>query len=600
MRVILGIQEAHDASAALMIDGTVVAAAQEERFSGLKGDYGFPRHAIDFCLKEAGISPSEIDGVALASHHWSPFLTKLKRNANFSVQDWVKEQTDYWYPKIFEKRDVVCYDLYKDREDFSYEDVYPLDAYIRKNNLTDEEKEEVRQIRIATVAKLVGVSKEKVFTVTHEDCHVYYSYFASPMRGDVLAFTAEGIGDYSNGSVSIMSEKGKQELASTRDNHIGHIYQYITLLLGMKPAQHEYKVMGMAPYANSYETKKSLEVFKGILKVDGLNVTFDKKPKDLYFHFRDALQGHRFDGIAGALQLFVEDLLCEWIENAIAKTGIKRFVFAGGVAQNIKACKRLMEIEAVEEMYICPAAGDSSVSIGACYHAMWEHLNKAGKSMECIKPIENFYLGPCFDEKQTRAVLEEEGVFERYQVTEGVDPAVVARKLAEGKVLGRSSGKMEFGLRALGNRSILADPRKAETINKINSAIKFRDFWMPFTPTVKAGRADDYIINPKGIRSPFMTMAFESTELARKDYPAALHPADFTMRAQILEQDANPEYYAIIDEFEKLTGVGALLNTSFNLHGDPIVCGPKEAIYTLDNSDLDGLILDGFLVERKR
>jgi len=150
----------------------------------------------------------------------------------------------------------------------------------------------------------------------------------------------------------------------------------------------------------------------------------------------------------------------------------------------------------------------------------------------------------------------------------------------------------------LGNRSILADPRNPDTVRKINAAIKFRDFWMPFTPSILAERESDYIINPKGLKSPFMTMAFDSTKLAQKDLIAALHPADFTIRPQILEEKRNPEYYAIIKSFEKLTKVGGLLNTSFNLHGDPIVLGPKEAVYTFENSEIDGLILGNYYVEK--
>lgn len=597
MRIILGIQEAHDASAALMIDGRIVAAAQEERFTGLKGDYGYPEHAVRHCLRSAGIESDMIDEVALASHKWNPVLTKVKRNANFSVDDWVQEQRDYWWPRLFENRQVSYYDLYKDRDGFRYDDTYPMD-HLLTGYMDAEEMKQMGQLRRTTVSNKLGVPLDRIRMVTHEDCHTFYSYFGSPMRGDVLALTAEGIGDYSNGTVSIFSESGRRELASTSDNHIGHIYQYITLLLGMKPAQHEYKVMGLAPYANVKEAEKSYKVFERILKVNDLKIVYDLKPKDLYFHFREALQGHRFDGIAGGLQKFVEVILSKWVAECVGTTGLRRLVFSGGVAQNIKACREISELDCVDDLFVCPAAGDTSLSLGACYYAMWEYVEANGLSCDIIKPLGNTYLGPEFSKDEVADFLEKAGVHTRHKVSYGVTPEDVALKLSQGQIIARCCGRMEFGLRALGNRSILADPRRPETVRKINDAIKFRDFWMPFTPTILAERESDYIMNPKKLKCAHMTMAFGSTSLARRDLVAALHPADLTARPQLLREHENPEYYKIIKTFEKLTGVGGVLNTSFNLHGDPIVLGPKEALFTFENSEIDALILGEYLIER--
>lgn len=597
MRILLSIQEAHDAAAALMVNGEIVAATQEERFTGLKGDYGFPQHSIQACLKSAGVDASQIDEVLLATHNWNPVLIKIKRNANFSMDDWVKEQREFWKPTLLEGKRVRYYDLFKDREDFVLDATYPMD-HLLNGYMDAKEMQEMAEVRTSTVSKLLGVPREKIRSVTHEDCHTFYSYFASPLRGEVLALTSEGIGDYSNGTVSIFSERGRKELAATKENHIGHIYQYITLLLGMKPLQHEYKIMGLAAYANAKELARSYKVFERILKVDGLKIVFDQKPGDLYFHFRTLLEGHRFDGIAGALQKFTEDLLCTWVKNCVAATGLGRLCFSGGVAQNIKAVKSLMELPEIEDIFVCPAAGDTSIPIGACYFAMWEYVVSNHLPLEVIKPLNNPYLGPEFTDDEVSVYLDQSGARSRYRVTRGVYPEVIARKLADGKIIARCCGRMEFGLRALGNRSILADPRRPETVRRINEAIKFRDFWMPFTPTILAEREQDYIVNPKGVLSPFMTMAFDSTAGARQDLIAALHPADLTARPQLLEEWRNPEYYALVQEFEKITGVGGILNTSFNLHGDPIVLGPREALYTFDNSELDGLILGDYLIER--
>jgi len=595
--IILGLQEAHDAAAALMVDGRIVAAAQEERFTGLKGDYGFPRQAIAACLKTAGVDARVIDRVALATHQWNPVLTKIKRNANFTVQDWVKEQQAYWKPRLLEGREVCYYDLFKDRPDFRYDDTYPID-HLLSGYMNADEMRQMAEIRRDVAARELGISRERVTTITHEDCHTFYSYFASPLRGSVLALTAEGFGDYSNGTTSVFSDRGREELARTTENHLGHIYQYITLILGMKPIQHEYKVMGLAPYADAKYIDKAYQVFRRIQKVDGLNLVYDQRPRDLYFHFRDALEGHRFDAIAGAVQRFVEEILCDWVSACLARTGQKRLVFSGGVAQNIKACKRIAELPGLDEIYVCPAAGDTSLPIGACYYAMWQTLTESGRSAESLAPLETIYLGPEFSKRDVSAAMAASGIASKYKVIPNPTTDDLAARLAEGRIIARCAGRMEFGLRALGNRSILADPRRPETVRKINAAIKYRDFWMPFTPTILAECAGEYVVNPKGLKCPHMAMAFDSTPRARRELIAALHPADFTVRPQLLQREHNPAYYDLIRAFQKLTGVGGLLNTSFNLHGDPIVLGPEAAIRTFEQSELDGLLLGDLLIAR--
>lgn len=581
-----------------MVNGEIMAAVQEERFTGLKGDYGYPENAIAYCLKQAGIKSSEIDEVALASLCWNPVLTKIKRNANYSVQDWVKEQHEFWKPTLFEKKQISLYDIFKDRKDWRYDTTYPMD-HLLKGYMNPEEMNNMAIIRKQTVAKKLEIPEDRVRMVVHEDCHTFYAYYGSPLRGKTLALTSEGIGDYSNCTVSIMDESGRNEVASSRDNHLGHIYQYITLILGMKPAQHEYKVMGLAPYANAKELEKSYKVFKNILKVDGLKIVYDQKPTDLYFWFREKLEGHRFDGIAGALQKYLEDTLATWVQACSKETKLSRICFSGGVAQNIKACKTLGELNCVQEIYVCPAAGDTSISMGACYWAMWDYLHRSGLPVDSIRPLENIYLGPEFTLKEIEREIQRSGISAQYKVLSQVSNEEVARLLSEGLVIARSCGRLEFGLRALGNRSILADPRRPSIVAKINSQIKFRDFWMPFTPTILAERQNDYLVNPKRLQAPYMAMAFDSTELARKDLVAALHPADFTARPQILERHRNPKYYDLIKAFESITGVGGILNTSLNLHGEPIALGPKEAIHTFENSELDGLLLEDFLILRK-
>ena len=594
--IILGIQEAHDASAALMIDGKIVAACQEERFTRVKGDYGFPKESVRFCLDSQGIRSKDIDIVALASYYWNPVLVKIKRNANFDVPDWVQEQREFWKPTLLENKQVKYYDIYKERPGWRYDDFYPMD-HLLEGYMDVVEMIEMKKIRLSAVSKYLEVPGGKIHFIDHESCHKAYGYYGAGLFDEeALVLTAEGIGDYSNGTVSLMQGWKTKGLANTRDNHIGHIYQYITLILGMKPAQHEYKVMGLAPYANEYERQKSYEVFKKILKVDKetLNITWDQKPTDLYFSFLESLEGHRFDGIAAGLQQFVEELLVEWMKAILDKVGRKDsegyerpVCFAGGVAQNMKACMKMAKIVPIR-FYVLPATGDTSISIGACYQAN-------AMSMKRCKPVklETACLGPSPGPVRIPSGISASCIHTN------ILPKFVASQLAMGKIIGRCCGPMEFGHRALGNRSILMDPRRADLVQKLNRAIKKRDFWMPFAPSILDICADDYLLAPhwRRVTSEFMTMGFETTLNAQKDLAAAIHPSDKTVRPQII-QEPDGDYYDILYEFRKLTGVGGLLNTSANLHGSPIVCTADDAIDVFKRSDLDAMLINNTWISR--
>jgi len=618
----LAVHEAHDASCCLMADGVVIAAIQKERISRLKCDYGISKQAMEYCLNVAGIEANQLNVVALCSLNWNPVLTKVKRNANFSVEDFVIEQNNFWayelglkkwtgsfQGRVFssidsdgeikyipENKPWKYYNLFKDRSDFIYDEDYEWTDKVLNGYMDKIEMMDMRSIRARAVSKMLGVSEDKIVFVEHEKCHQYYAYYGSKLSENnkaALILTNEGIGDYSNCSVSYVDSFGfMHELEYTAQCNIGRIYQFITLLLGMKIGQHEYKTMGLAAYASQKELDKSYEVFKDIMKVDGLNIVFNKRPKDLYFHFRDALQGHRFDGIAGAVQKMIEVLLVQWVKNCIKYTGIKNIVFAGGVGQNIKACKAISEIPEVENIDVLPACGDASLSIGACYYI----TNRRGIKTE---PLSNVYLGPEPNKYSNwiKFIVDNncDYNFNLYEVSSNL----ISDLLIEGKVIGRCDGKMEFGNRALGNRSILADPRNPNIVKKINDMIKMRDFWMPFSATILDTYEKKYIVNPKNLNAKFMTMAFDSTESARVHIPAALHPADLTVRPQVLKKEDNPEYYDIIKSFEEKTGVGALLNTSLNIHGMPIDCSAEDALNTFENSGLDAIIIDDFLVEKK-
>jgi len=597
--VILGIHDGHDSSVALSKNGEILYASQEERFTNLKGDYGFPKNAIRDCLKSTNTKLEDIDQVALASKFTNPILMKLKRNAQFSVSDWIKEQELYWQPKIYQNKKVSYWNVFKKNKNFKQDNIYDykniLKVYMSKKELNLFYKR-----RIEKISKLIKIEKKKIITHFHEDCHKYYAYYFFKERKDGLAITAEGLGDYSNGSVSTLKNSTFSLKAANTKNHIGHIYQYITLLLGMKPMSHEYKVMGLAPYTSLYEINKCFKTFDEILKINKLNVVFRKKPKDLFFHFKSKFKDCRFDGIAGALQLFTEKKLEEWFLSCVKILKLNNIYFSGGVAQNIKAIMYLIKNKKFKNIFVPPAAGDTSLSIGACFKSNADLCIKKGLSPnKFIKPIKNMYLGYKVKDEDLKKYIRKKRLFKRYEIIKNVSSKRIAKEIFDGKIIARCAGRMEFGLRSLGNRSILCDPRKFANIQKINSKIKKRDFWMPFTPTIIKEDFDKFIVNPNKIVSKFMAMAFETTKLGQSKIQAAIHPADYTARPQFLERNDNPKYYEIIKEFKKLSGVGALLNTSFNLHGLPVVRDISDAFYTFENSDLDFLIIEKMMFKKK-
>ena len=591
---VLGIHDGHDSSCCLTINGKLIYAAQEERFSKIKNDYGFPKHAISSLLKYCKISKKDIDIVALGTNYLNPVLSKLKRNANFSIKNWVEEQELFWKPKIFEKKKISYWNIFKNKN-FQHDKYYNYHGII-KSYMSNVEMKEFRKRRIQKIQKFLGIDQSKIKIINHETCHRMYAYYFFPLRKNGICVTAEGIGDYSNGSVSIIKNGDIKEIAHNKENHIGHIYQYITLLLGLKPTHHEFKVMGLAPYASDYEIKKCYDTFGDILQVKNLNIVFKKKPKDLYFHFKDKFKYCRFDGIAGALQKFVENLLNKWFSKISKKTKEKVFYFCGGVAQNIKSGLALAKNKDIKKILIPPAAGDTSISVGAAFAVNYDYckVNKI-KSNKFIVPIKNMYLGNEISNNELENYLKKINK-KKFRIIKNYKTKLVAKLIAKGKIVGRCYGRMEFGLRSLGNRSILCDPRFFSNINKINSKIKKRDFWMPFTPTILDKDFKKYCLNPKKLENRFMSMAFNTTKKGQESIPAALHPADYTARPQMIRKIDNKEYYEIINEFKKITGVGALLNTSLNLHGLPVVENVKDAFNVINNSDLDILIINDYMI----
>lgn len=579
---ILGINEGHMSSAALISDGKIVAACCEERFTRDKNQQGYPEKAIEYCLQEGKISKNDVDYIATATLELPVAFEATKRYQKFSIYDYVKENEVFWKPKLLENKDVNYFDYFQKIENKFYDF-----SFLKTEKDQQKIFEEFRNQRKNNLKKQFGINSEKIIFSDHHSGHAHYAYFMSPFRDNVLIFTADAWGDGCNCSISIGNNNKISLKFKSPNNNLARLYRNMTLYLGMKPNEHEYKVMGLAPYASEYQIKDTYEIFKNTLYVDGLEFKYREKPTDNYYWFKEKLEGHRFDGIAGALQKYVEETMVEWISNAIKHFNANTIVLSGGLALNIKINKEISEIPEVKQMFVPGGGGDESQSIGAALCV----LNQLETTKSFEPPLHD-YLGPTTDIDNLEKSLQKFDVAKKFSVKKEISNKDIAELLSNDLIVARFVNRSEFGPRALGNRSILANPSNIENLKKINNQIKYRDFWMPFTPSILEDRIEDYVVNPKNIHSPFMTIAYESTELARRELVAAIHPADYTLRPQFVSKKTNERYYGLIKEFEKLTGIGGLLNTSFNLHGEPIVGTIDDALHTFVESDLDVLIIE--------
>lgn len=589
-------------TAALMVDGEVIACVSEERFSRIKNDERYPKRAIEAVLQMGGVSAAELDVVVFSTEQFDVKAILVHKYSGFSVEDRLREEREVWQPRIYRDEPVVYLDVFRDKIDTAQ---YPGEwndvlEFMRRESSPAEEKAYYQNFRRQVVSKHLGIPASKVRFANHHRAHGYYAYYASPMERDrTLILTADAWGDDENATVSL-AEGGRIETLNVSNNFQGaRLYRSMTLLLGMKPDEHEYKVMGLAAYAKPEYYKGPYKVFAETQYVDGLNFAYKTRPKDLYVWFRERLEGYRFDSIAGALQQYTEEILTQWAQNALKATGARRITFAGGAGMNVKAVMHIGQLPEVDELFVCPTPSDESLAIGSAYVIMHDELTARGEDpSRVLKPLPDAYLGPAATREDVEAAAREFAGDPKYRVVENADSRRIAGFLAEGKIVGRSVGRCEFGARALGNRSIVADPRNVGVIRRINESIKSRDFWMPFAPSIRIERADDYLANRKGMRAPYMTMAFPTTPLAQKELIAGLHQADLTCRPQLVDRSQNASYHELITDFERLTGVGGVLNTSFNLHGEPIVHTPADAARVYRLSKLDVLVLDGVTIEK--
>ena len=591
--VILGINASHTATACLLKDGEVLSCISEERLTRVKNQAGLPFLAIKECLRIVNLNIKDVDYLVLNFKDpkvhlgFSTFIgdkTKVATSDNLSFSQkfisvfWhLKEQILVQFPPskyIFDKLLLVIYKFFV--------------------NPQTEEK------LLTIIENELHIPRSKVIKADHHLTHSLAGYYGDPdpKSKSKLIFSLDSWGDGICATVSI-AKNGKIERVATTPAgaSIGDLYGLTTIYLGMKGGEHEYKVMGLAPYANQKYSQRILDKLSSLLWVNS-DLTFSAKIHSSMFHqlLPKLFAYERFDNIAAGIQTLTENLLCEWVEMAIKKTNIEDIICTGGVFMNVKANQRITELSSVKSIYVFPSCGDESTALGAAYYG-YVTKNQNINTMS-VKPLKQLYLGEEFSDKAIKKQIDKsKGKGFKVKFSKNIE-LEIASLLAKDKIVARFAGRMEWGARALGNRSILANPDKLEVLSTINDQIKSRDFWMPFAPSILEEDSKKYFINKKNISAPYMMMTFDATNEGKTKLKAAMHQYDFTLRPQVISKDWNPDYYRLIQEFKKITGIGAVLNTSFNLHGFPIVNSPGDAILVFLKSGLEYLALGPYLLSK--
>lgn len=598
---ILGIScHYHDAAAALLKDGLLVAASEEERFSRKKHDYDFPKKAIDFCLKQAGITTKELDYVVF----YEKPLRKFERILLSTLQMFPQSYT------VFRESMITWFN----------------------------EKLWIQ----GTILTKLDIPDEKLLFVEHHLSHAASAFFCSPYEESAI-LTVDGVGEWTTatvGKATAFWENGKGKgQSNTIDlfnevkfpHSLGLLYSAFTAFLGFQVNEGEYKVMGMAPYGRPTRLE---DVYKLIevgndgsfrLKMDyftfhhSTSRTFSDKfvklfgeprvhdadfyttlthPKKDYPGWNEALakQNQYYADIAASIQTATEEILLKMARYAYERTGSKRLCIAGGVGLNSVANGRILRETPFEDVYIQPAAGDSGGALGAALYAYHVLL---GKPRQFV--MEHAYWGKSYSPDEIKQDIGATGRnYHRVENTDKVAELMVEDLLA-GKVIGLYQDRFEWGPRALGNRSILADPRRAEMKGVVNERIKFREPFRPFAPVILEERAADFYegLGPTGRHYPlrYMLMVCQTKPGQGEKVQAVTHEGG-SGRVQTVRREWNPLYYRAIELFGQATGVPVLLNTSFNLRGEPIVTTPANALNTFGKSDIDTLYMDGFVVRK--
>ncbi len=583
----------HDSAAALVVDGQIIAAAQEERFTRKKHDDAFPQNAVRYCLEAGQCSLSDIDYVVFYEKPFLKFERLVETYLSFApngfrsftkaIPLWIKE-------KLFQKQNL---------------------------------KEELEEI-----APFPDFEKRVLFTEHHQS-HAASAFYPSPFE-EAAVLTMDGVGEWATTSLAIGRGNKLEIIKELHFPHsLGLLYSAFTYYTGFKVNSGEYKVMGLAPYGTPRYAKIIFDHLIDV-KEDG---TFRLNQK--YFDYCTGLRmtNSKFDelfggpprksedrltqremDLAASIQYVCEDIVLKLGRSIARETGMKNLCLAGGVALNCVANGKLLRDGCFEKIWIQPAAGDAGGSLGAALAAYYWHLDKPRK-IDQGDSMKGSYLGPSFenDEIQKR-LTSAKAKFKVLPESEVADKTATA--LSEGKAIGWFQGRMEFGPRSLGARSILGDARSSTMQKNLNLKVKFRESFRPFAPSVLAEDASDWFdldeVSPYMLlvadvhkkRQTAMTtqqselFGIEKLNIVRSEIPAVTH-IDYSARVQTVHQETNPKYYELIKKFKEKTGCSVLVNTSFNVRGEPIVCTPEDAFRCLMGTGIDVLVIGNCWVERE-
>jgi carbamoyltransferase len=577
----------HDAAASLIVDGEIIAAAQEERFTRKKHDSSFPVNAISYCLLEGKISSKDINYVVFYDKPFLKFERLLETYLAYaprgfksfitSLPIWLKD-------KLFQKTVVI-------------------------NALKDLLGREIKW-------------EEKLLFSEHHLSHAASAFFPSPFESAAV-LTMDGVGEWTTTSLALGNGNNLSVIKEIHFPHsIGLLYSAMTYYVGFKVNSGEYKLMGLAPYGEPKYAKLIKDHLIDI-KEDG---TFALDMS--YFNYCTGLTmtNYKFDALFGgpprkkestltqremdlaaSIQVVVEEVVLKLAKDAAKTTGMKNICLAGGVALNCVANGKLLKEKSFNRLWIQPAAGDAGGALGAALAAYHIMLNQPRKVIEGIDAMKGSYLGPEFSQEDIIKRLTRCGaVFEIFSQDEIIEKA--AKALANGKVLGWMNGRMEFGPRALGNRSIIADPRLPTMQKMLNLKIKYRESFRPFAPSIlREDVAEWFELDDN---SPYMLIVadvvkdkrrqmtaeeqslfgIDKLNIPRSEIPSVTH-VDFSARVQTVHKETNPKYFALIKRFKEITGCPVLVNTSFNVRSEPIICSPEDAFRCFLGTELDVLVV---------
>ena len=562
--IILGIngnRREHNSAAAILVDGKLVASVEEERISRIKGDNAYPVGAIAEVMAIAGVREQEVDMVALASlSRWEqkPYLDKLfERIACLRKQE--HELNKFYWKHQFER-------------------------YVR-----------VLRPRRKPTGALAGKPMQ---TVEHHQAHAASAYYACPFGDERIGvITLDGAGDFSWGSVWV-GENGKlQEVMHLPYlNSVGLLYSAVTHYLGFIASRHEGKVLGLAAFGNPEPFMSRLLAHTNPAD---WNALFDAKLARVALR-PTSLMGQAVveelcgelsrEDVAAGLQAYTEKIICGWVQEQVSKLNVSKLALAGGVFSNVKLNQRILALPGIENIYVHPNMGDGGLATGAAFEV---YARLYGGLRPELGPV---YLGTGINRENALRALQKAGV--NYEEPENL-AQTVGRLLADGKVVARADGRMEYGPRALGNRTVMApchDPSINQWLNRKFARTEF----MPFAPVILHEHAKEYFPawDEAHVAARFMTITYDVSEIARKNIPAAVH-VDGTARPQVIRREDNPDYYDILGEYHAITGVPSVINTSFNMHEEPIVHTAEEAIVAFQSAELDALVLGPFMCVAK-